>query len=217
MARAVARDHDLLDLEQHVQSPAPGGDDRDPRHRRDLHNHHRRHRPFGRRDRRIHLDDGGLVARQPFRLRLVRRGRRRDLARDRRLDRPLPRLRRHADGSAPVHHDAGDDVRAARHRLSHHQRRDDFGRQRRLHRLLARELPGLSWTDGTWFAMPALFWMVLVVATPLYILLTKYPWGRYLLVIGSNKEAAILSGVNVTAMIYLAYTISAFCAAIVGV
>ena len=66
---------------------------------------------------------------------------------DRRLDRPLPRLRRHADGSAPVHHDAGDDVRAARHRLSHHQRRDDFGRQRRLHRLLARELPRLS-LDG---------------------------------------------------------------------
>src|SRR5271169_5583161 len=59
---------------------------------------------------------------------------------------------------------------------------------------------GFPWTDGTWFAMPALFWMVLVVAAPLYILLTKYPWGRYLLVIGSNKEAALLSGVNVTAM-----------------
>ncbi|HKI13893.1 MAG TPA: ABC transporter permease, partial [Roseiarcus sp.] len=58
---------------------------------------------------------------------------------------------------------------------------------------------GFPWTDGTWFAMPALFWMVLVVAAPLYILLTKYAWGRYLLVIGSNKEAALLSGVNVTA------------------
>src|SRR5271165_2468178 len=34
MARAVVRDHDLLDLEQHCQSPAPGRDDRDPRHRR---------------------------------------------------------------------------------------------------------------------------------------------------------------------------------------
>ena len=76
---------------------------------------------------------------------------------------------------------------------------------------------GFPWTDGTWFAMPALFWMVLLVAAPLYILLTKYPWGRYLLVIGSNKEAALLSGVNVTAMIYLAYIISAFCAAIVGI
>ncbi len=76
---------------------------------------------------------------------------------------------------------------------------------------------GFPWTDGTWFAIPMLFWMVIVVAVPLYILLTEYRWGRYLLVIGSNKEAALLSGVNVTAMIYLAYIISAFCAAVVGI
>ena len=76
---------------------------------------------------------------------------------------------------------------------------------------------GFPWTDGSWFAIPMLFWMVIVVAVPLHILLTEYRWGRYLLVIGSNKEAAILSGVNVTAMTYLAYIISAFCAAFVGV
>jgi ribose transport system permease protein len=76
---------------------------------------------------------------------------------------------------------------------------------------------GFPWTDGSWFAIPILFWMVIVVAVPLYILLTEYRWGRYLLVIGSNKEAAVLSGVNVTAIIYLAYIISAFCAAVVGV
>jgi ribose transport system permease protein len=76
---------------------------------------------------------------------------------------------------------------------------------------------GFPWTDGSWFAVPMLFWMVILVAVPLYILLTEYRWGRYLLVIGSNKEAAILTGVNVTAMIYLAYVISAFCAALVGV
>jgi ribose transport system permease protein len=76
---------------------------------------------------------------------------------------------------------------------------------------------GFPWTDGSWFAVPILFWMVIVVAIPLYILLTEYRWGRYLLVIGSNKEAAILTGVNVTAMIYLAYVISAFCAALVGI
>jgi len=76
---------------------------------------------------------------------------------------------------------------------------------------------GFPWTDGTWFAMPTLFWMVLVVAVPLYILLTEYRWGRYLLVIGSNKEAAVLSGINVTGMIYLAYIISGFCAAVVGI
>src|SRR5271166_615148 len=76
---------------------------------------------------------------------------------------------------------------------------------------------GFPWTDGTWFGIPMLFWMVIVVAVPLHILLTEYRWGRYLLVIGSNKEAALLSGVNVAAMIYLAYIISAFCAAVVGI
>jgi ribose transport system permease protein len=76
---------------------------------------------------------------------------------------------------------------------------------------------GFPWTDGTWFAIPMLFWMVIVVALPLHILLTKYRWGRYLIVIGGNKEAATLAGVNVTAMIYLAYIISAFCAGVVGV
>jgi ribose transport system permease protein len=35
--------------------------------------------------------------------------------------------------------------------------------------------------------------------------------------IGSNAEAARLSGVNTKAMIYVAYVISAFCAAFAGV
>jgi len=76
---------------------------------------------------------------------------------------------------------------------------------------------GFPWTDGTWFAIPVLFWMVMVVAVPLHLLLTEYKWGRYLIVIGGNKEAATLLGVNVTAMTYLAYIISAFCAGIVGI
>jgi len=76
---------------------------------------------------------------------------------------------------------------------------------------------GFPWTDGTWFAIPTLFWMVIVVALPLHILLNDYKWGRYLIVIGGNKEAAVLAGVNVTAMTYLAYIISAACAAVVGV
>ena len=39
---------------------------------------------------------------------------------------------------------------------------------------------GFPWTDGTWFAIPMLFWMALVVAAASFILLTKYRWGRYL-------------------------------------
>ena len=76
---------------------------------------------------------------------------------------------------------------------------------------------GFPWTDGTWFAIPTLFWMVIVVAIPLYILLNHTRWGRYLFAIGSNKEAARLSGVNVKAVTYLAYIVSGLCAAFVGI
>ena len=76
---------------------------------------------------------------------------------------------------------------------------------------------GFPWTDGSWFAVPMLFWMVIVVAAPAYMLLSQTRWGRYLFAIGSNKEAARLSGVNVKAVTYLAYVVSAFCAAFVGV
>jgi ribose transport system permease protein len=76
---------------------------------------------------------------------------------------------------------------------------------------------GFPWTDGTWFAVPMLFWMVIVVAVPAYLLLSQSRWGRYLFALGSNREAARLSGVNVKAVTYMAYIISAFCAAFVGV
>jgi ribose transport system permease protein len=76
---------------------------------------------------------------------------------------------------------------------------------------------GFPWSDGSWFAVPMLFWMVVVVAVPTYILLAQSRWGRYLYAIGSNKEAARLSGVNVNAVTYMAYIVSAFCAAFVGI
>jgi ribose transport system permease protein len=76
---------------------------------------------------------------------------------------------------------------------------------------------GFPWTDGSWFAVPMLFWMVIVVAVPAYLLLNQSRWGRYLFAIGSNKEAARLSGVNVKAVTYMAYIVSAFCAAFVGI
>jgi ribose transport system permease protein len=65
--------------------------------------------------------------------------------------------------------------------------------------------------------IPSLFWMVIVVAIPAFIFLHLSRWGRYLFAVGSNREAARLSGVNVTWMIYLAYILSGTCAAFVGV
>ena len=76
---------------------------------------------------------------------------------------------------------------------------------------------GFPWTDGTWFQIPILFWMVLLIAIPGYVFLSHSRWGRYLFAIGSNMEAARLSGVNVKYITYIAYVLSAFCAAFVGI
>jgi ribose transport system permease protein len=70
---------------------------------------------------------------------------------------------------------------------------------------------------GDFLAVPNLFWMVLVVAIPGYVFLHHSRFGRYLFAIGSNTEAARLSGVNTTGMLYVAYTLSGVCAAFVGI
>jgi ribose transport system permease protein len=65
--------------------------------------------------------------------------------------------------------------------------------------------------------IPALFWMVILVAVPSFVFLHLSRWGRYLFAIGSNMEAARLSGVNISRMIYLAYTLSSTLAAFAGI
>jgi ribose transport system permease protein len=74
-----------------------------------------------------------------------------------------------------------------------------------------------GFSRGDFLGVPNLFWMVLVVAIPGYILLHHSRYGRYLFAIGSNTEAARLSGVNTVRMIYIAYILSALCAAFVGI
>ena len=74
-----------------------------------------------------------------------------------------------------------------------------------------------NFAPSTFLGIPSLFWMVVVVAVPAYVFLHHSRWGRYLFAIGSNPEAARLSGVNVKRMIYLAYTLSAFLAAFAAV
>jgi ribose transport system permease protein len=74
-----------------------------------------------------------------------------------------------------------------------------------------------GFSRGDFLGVPNLFWMVLVVAVPGYIFLHHSRFGRYLFAIGSNMEAARLSGVNTARMVYIAYVLSALCAAFVGI
>ncbi|WP_337184669.1 ABC transporter permease [Shinella sp.] len=73
-----------------------------------------------------------------------------------------------------------------------------------------------DFSRADFLGVPSLFWMVVLVAIPAFVFLHLSRFGRYLFAVGSNKEAARLSGVNVDRTIYLAYILSATCAAFVG-
>ncbi len=74
-----------------------------------------------------------------------------------------------------------------------------------------------EFSRNSFLGIPNLFWMVIVVAVPAFVFLHRSRFGRYLFAVGSNPEAARLSGVNVSRTIYMAYSLSAICAAFVGV
>jgi ribose transport system permease protein len=74
-----------------------------------------------------------------------------------------------------------------------------------------------AFSRGDFLGVPNLFWMVIVVAIPAYILLHHSRYGRYLFAVGSNREAARLSGVNTIGIVYMAYMVSGLCAAFAGV
>ncbi|MDQ0420715.1 ribose transport system permease protein [Peteryoungia aggregata LMG 23059] len=74
-----------------------------------------------------------------------------------------------------------------------------------------------NFARADFLGVPSLFWMVIVVAAPAYVFLHLSRWGRYLFAVGSNSEAARLSGVNVNRTIYMAYILSSTCAAFVGI
>lgn len=74
-----------------------------------------------------------------------------------------------------------------------------------------------NFSRADFLGVPSLFWMVILVAIPAFVFLHLSRFGRYLFAVGSNSEAARLSGVNVNRTIYLAYVLSATCAALVGV
>lgn len=74
-----------------------------------------------------------------------------------------------------------------------------------------------NFARADFLGIPSLFWMVILIAVPAYVFLHLSRWGRYLFAVGSNSEAARLSGVNVNRTIYMAYILSASCAAFVGI
>ena len=60
------------------------------------------------------------------------------------------------------------------------------------------------------------FWIAIVLFLIFFFLLSKTRTGRHIYAVGSNVEAAKLSGVSVVATITKTYIVSAFCAFVVG-
>ena len=74
-----------------------------------------------------------------------------------------------------------------------------------------------AFSRGALLGIPNLFWMVILVAIPAALLLHQTRWGRHIYAVGSNPEAARLSGINVGRTIALAYILSATLAAFAGI
>ena len=60
------------------------------------------------------------------------------------------------------------------------------------------------------------FWIAMILFAAFFFLLSKTRTGRHIYAIGSNPDAAKLSGVSVLATVTKAYMVSAFCSFVVG-
>ncbi len=84
-------------------------------------------------------------------------------------------------------------------------------------------------SEGGWFknifkligddgqSLPTGALVLLIVSVIAFIILKKTKMGRYIFAIGSNKEAARLSGVDVKKWEMMAYVVSGFCAGLGGI
>lgn len=71
-------------------------------------------------------------------------------------------------------------------------------------------------TDAS-FGLPYPFLVLVLVGIAASILLNRTIWGRYLLALGRNEEAARYSGINTSRMIMLAYIIGVFASTVGGI
>lgn len=73
------------------------------------------------------------------------------------------------------------------------------------------------WGRGELFGVPSPVVVMLSVYAAAYVMMNRYPVGRYLYGIGGNEEAVRLSGIRVRAYRLLAYMLSGLTAGIAGV
>jgi ribose transport system permease protein len=67
------------------------------------------------------------------------------------------------------------------------------------------------------FGLPYLFWLLIIVAVGIELTLRRTSFGRYVYALGSNPEAARLSGVNTRIVTYGVFTLASFLVGIAGI
>jgi ribose transport system permease protein len=73
-----------------------------------------------------------------------------------------------------------------------------------------------SFAQGTLAGIPYLFWVLLLVMVTVEVLLRRTILGRHIYALGSNSEAARLSGVNTRLVTYAVYVLGALLGGVAG-
>jgi ribose transport system permease protein len=68
-----------------------------------------------------------------------------------------------------------------------------------------------------WLGLPTLFILMLIMSVIVWFMLTQTPFGRYLEAVGTNLNAARLTGLRVTRMVFLSFVIGGLFAGVAGV
>lgn len=71
--------------------------------------------------------------------------------------------------------------------------------------------------QGSWFGVPIPVWIAVVIALVAHIVLTRTIFGRHVYFLGSNEDAAVLSGIRVRRLKIAIFTIASTLAAVEAV
>jgi ribose/xylose/arabinose/galactoside ABC-type transport system permease subunit len=75
----------------------------------------------------------------------------------------------------------------------------------------------LSFGEANYLGIPSQFWVWMILAVVLMVVLTRTRFGRNLYAIGSSQEVARLSGIDLRRNLYLVYIVGALTAGIAGI
>ena len=71
--------------------------------------------------------------------------------------------------------------------------------------------------QGTFLGIPNPAWILIICVVATHVILKHTLWGRYTYALGSNMQAAVVSGINVDRYLIMVYTYAGFLAAVAAI